>query len=312
MENVAARRRCAVIVNPTKISEDFHDRVEKVLQRDGWTGTLWLETTAEDPGRAMSRQAVAERVDLVICAGGDGTVRVVADGLAGTAIPMGLIPAGTGNLLARNLDLPLDEVGAVEVAFGRHTRTIDLVEVTADGGEPEHFAVMAGLGVDAMTMEETSDDLKAKIGSGAYFVAAAKALGRLPLKMTVRLDGRRPLRRRAMICLIGNVGQLRGNLTLLPGARPDDGLLDLFIASPHTVWHWVKLALRLVTRRAQKDDQVDRRSGKRVTVRIGHLESYQLDGDVIGECTELTAVVKPGALTICTPAPTQDTAPDLR
>lgn len=293
-----------------KISEDFHDLVEKVLQRDGWTDTLWLETTAEDPGRAMSRQAVSERVGLVICAGGDGTVRVVADGLAGTGIPMGLIPAGTGNLLARNLDLPLDESGAVEVAFGGHTRTIDLVEVTADDSEPEHFAVMAGIGVDAMTMEETDDDLKDKIGAAAYFVSAAKALGRLPLKMTVQIDGRRRLQRHAMVCLIGNVGQLRGNLTLLPGARPDDGLLDVFVASPHSAWHWLKLALRLLTRRAKKDDQVDQRSGKSVTVKIRREESYQLDGDVIGTCTKLTAVVKPGALTICTPTPAQDTAPD--
>jgi diacylglycerol kinase (ATP) len=68
-----------------------------------------LETSAEDPGRAMTRQAVAEQVDLVIGAGGDGTIRYVADGLAHTGIPLRLVPVGTGNLLARNLDLPLEE-----------------------------------------------------------------------------------------------------------------------------------------------------------------------------------------------------------
>ena len=295
-------RRCAVIANPTKISDRFHDVVQKALQRDGWVDTLWLETSADDPGRAMTRRAVTEQVDLVVCAGGDGTVRVVADGLADTGIPMGLVPAGTGNLLARNLDLPLDEVAAVEVAFGGYTRAIDLIEVNADTHAPEHFAVMAGLGVDAMTMEETDDQLKDKIGTGAYFVAAGKALGRLPLKMTVSLDGRRPLRRHAMLCLIGNVGDLVGNLTLLPGARYDDGRLDLFIASPHTFRHWLKLALRLITRRPKKDDQVDQRTGRTVTVRLERTESYQLDGDVIGECTTLTATVKPGALVVCAPA----------
>ena len=295
-------RRCAVIANPTKISERFHDLVEKTLQRDGWVDTLWLETSADDPGRAMTRRAVTEQVDLVVCAGGDGTVRVVADGLADTGIPMGLVPAGTGNLLARNLDLPLDEAAAVEVAFGGHTRAIDLIEVQADTRAPEHFAVMAGIGVDAMTMEETDDQLKDKIGTGAYFVAVGKALGRLPLKMTVRLDGRRPVRRHAMICLIGNVADLVGNLTLLPGARCDDGRLDLFIASPHNFRHWLKLALRLITRRPKKDDQVDQRTGQTVTIRIDRTESYQLDGDVIGECTTLTATVKPGALIVCAPA----------
>ena len=260
--------RCAVVFNPTKISDQFRARMEEHLLRKGWTDTLWLETSAEDPGRAMTQQAAAEHVDLVVAAGGDGTVRMVADGLAHSGIPMGLIPAGTGNLLARNLDLPLTEVDAIEVALEGHTRAIDLVKIIVDDRPPEHFAVMAGIGVDAMIMDETDDTLKDKIGSAAYFVAAGKALGRLPVRMTVQLDNHRPVRRRAMLCLIGNVGTLRGNLTLIPGARPDDGLLDLYIASPHRFHHWVKLALRLVTRKAKKDDQVDQHSGKNVRIRI--------------------------------------------
>src|SRR5215213_6669436 len=109
--------------------------MEENLQRGGWTGTLWLETSAEDPGRAMTQQ-----------------VRIVADGLAQNGIPMGLIPAGTGNLLARNLDLPLKELDAIEVALHGHTRAIDLVKITVDDWPPEHFAVMAGIGVDVMIM----------------------------------------------------------------------------------------------------------------------------------------------------------------
>jgi diacylglycerol kinase (ATP) len=206
--------------------------VEEGLQRGSWSNTLWLETSAEDPGCAMTRQAVAEQVDLVIGAGGDGTIRPVADGLAHTGIPLGLVPAGTGNLLARNLDLPLEEAGAIEIALDPQQRPIDLVKITVDDRAPEHFAVMAGIGVDAMIMDETNEDLKDKVGSAAYFVAAGKALGRLPVRMTVQLDEKRPVRRHAMVCVIGNVGTLRGNLTLIPGASPDDGLLDLYIASP--------------------------------------------------------------------------------
>ena len=102
VEQAGQSRRCAVIYNPTKVSDKFHALVEDSLQRNGWSNTLWLETSAEDPGRAMTRQAVAEHVDLVIGAGGDGTIRFVADGLAHSGIPLGLVPAGTGNLLARN------------------------------------------------------------------------------------------------------------------------------------------------------------------------------------------------------------------
>ena len=302
VEQASQSRRCAVIYNPTKVSAKFHALVEESLQRNGWSNTLWLETSAEDPGRAMTRQAVTEQVELVIGAGGDGTIRYVADGLAHSGIPMGLVPAGTGNLLARNLDLPLEEVEAIEVALGGQVRLMDLVRITVDDRPPEHFAVMAGIGIDAMMMDETNEDLKDKVGSAAYFVAAGKALGRLPVRMTVQLDNNRPVRRHAMLCVIGNVGTLRGNLTLIPGASPDDGLLDLYIASPRRFRHWAKVALRLITRRPKKDDQVDQRMGKRVRIKIHGKDNYQLDGDVVGESTTLDAEIQPGALAICVTA----------
>jgi diacylglycerol kinase (ATP) len=291
--------RCAVIYNPTKVSDQFKQLVSTRLEQGSWIDTLWLETSADDPGRGMTKEAVAAGVDLVIGAGGDGTIRVVADGLAGSGIPMGLVPAGTANLLARNLGLPPQEDAAIEIAFAGHTRTIDLIKLTVDDQPAEHFAVIAGIGVDAMMMDETDADLKDKIGSAAYLLGAAKALGRLPIRLTVQLDDHRPVRRRAMICAIANVGKLRGNVTLIPGATPDDGLLDLYIASPHRFSHWIKLALRLITRRPKKDDQVDQHRGKIVRVRIHGKDMYQLDGDVASEGSNLTAEVQPDALTIC-------------
>jgi diacylglycerol kinase (ATP) len=295
-------RRCAVIANPSKVSDGFRALVEKSLERDDWTDTLWLETSVDDPGRAMTRTAVESEVDLVIAAGGDGTVRVVADGLAGTGIPMGLVPAGTANLLARNLALPLDETAAIDVAFSGHTRKIDLIKLTVDEQQSEHFAVIAGIGVDAMIMDETDPALKAKVGTAAYFIAAAKALGRLPVHMTIQLDDRRPFRRNAMMCAVGNVGDLPGNITLIPGARPDDGLLDVYVASPQHLWHWLKVALRIITRRPRKDDQVDQHTARSVRVTLHDRDTYQLDGDAIGDCHMMVAEVQPGALSVCVPA----------
>ena len=300
------RRRVAVIYNPIKVSDEFRGHVEDCAARGDWADPLWLETSEDDPGRGMVQQAKAEQVDLVVCAGGDGTVRIVADGLARSGIPMGIVPAGTGNLLARNLNLPLQEAAAVEVAFGGHTRAIDLIALVVDGREVEHFAVMAGIGVDAVIMDETDEGLKAKIGAVAYFVATPKALGRLPIRMTVQLDGRRPMRRRAMVCMIGNVAELTGGLSLIPGAEPDDGRLDLYIASPHTFWHWLKLALRTVTRRAKKDDQVDQRSGTHVKIRLTKKANYQLDGDVVGEGSTLDASIVEAALTVAVAHPASE------
>ena len=294
-------RRCAVVVNPTKVREDFRALVTERAAAAGWEEPLWLETSVHDPGRSMTRQALAAEVDLVIGAGGDGTIRVVADQMAGSGVPMGLVAAGTANLLARNLELPLTVEEAVDVALAGRSEAVDLIELRVDGGPPEHFAVMAGVGVDAVIMDEVDDDLKAKVGPAAYFLAAGKAIGRLPVRMDISVDGGRRHRRRSVLCLIGNVGTLPGGMVLLPDADAHNGLLDVYVASPHRLRDWLKLVVRLVTRRQRSDDPVDTWQGRRVEVQLAEPDSYQLDGDVVGECTRLSAQVKPGALRVCIP-----------
>jgi diacylglycerol kinase (ATP) len=299
--NEAFGRRCAVVYNPIKVSEDLRDAIKQQAIATGWNDTVWLATPEENPGPAIAAEVVSTNVDRVIAAGGDGTIRIVADQLAGSGIPMALVPVGTGNLLARNLDVPLTEAEAITVAFGEQTRDIDLIKLTVDGVPSEHFAVIAGLGVDAMIMDETSPDLKDTIGAGAYFIAAAKALGRTPIHMWITLDDHRPQHRYAMICAIGNVGKLAGNLILMPGASPDDGQLDVYVASPRRLIHWLRVLLRLITLRPRRDDRVDQWRGRSVEVRLRHPDPYQLDGDVIGDCRRLRAEVCPGALTVCVP-----------
>ena len=197
-----SKRRCAVIFNPVKVSDGFREALSSRLAAARWTEPIWLPTAEDDPGRSMAATAVEEQVDLVVAAGGDGTVRVVADGLANSGIPMGIVPSGTANLLARNLGIPMGEADAIDVVLSGRARTIDLIKISVDGGEGEHYAVMAGMGIDAMIMDETRPELKDKIGTAAYFVAAARALGRLPVPMRIKVDDRRPHRRRAMICVV--------------------------------------------------------------------------------------------------------------
>lgn len=299
--NEVSGRRCAVVYNPIKVSDDLRAAIKQQANATGWSDAIWFPTPAENPGPAIAAEVVSAHVDRVIAAGGDGTVRIVADRLAGSGIPMALVPVGTGNLLARNLDIPLTEPEALAIAFGQHTRDIDLVKLTVDGVPSEHFAVIAGLGVDAMIMDETNSDLKDTIGAGAYFIAAAKALGRTPIHMWITLDDHRPQHRYAMICAIGNVGELAGNLTLIPDASPDDGLLDVYVASPRRAIHWLRVLLRLITLRPRHDDRVDQWQAREIEVRLRHPDPYQLDGDVIGDCRSLRAEVSPGALSVCVP-----------
>jgi diacylglycerol kinase (ATP) len=300
--NGASGRRCGVVYNPIKVSDDLREAIARHATASGWDAAIWLATPADNPGPAITDQVVSAGVDRVIAVGGDGTVRIVADRLAQSGIPMAVVPLGTANLLARNLDIPLSEAEALEVAFGDHTWTIDLIKVTVDGIPGEHFAVIAGLGVDAMIMDETNPELKDTIGAGAYFIAAAKALGRTPINMRITLNDRRRRHRNAMICAIGNVGMLTGNLILIPDARPDDGRLDVYLASPHRLTHWLRAFLRLITLRPRADDRVDQWQASNVEVRLDHPDPYQLDGDVIGDCRSLRAEVSPGALTVCVPS----------
>lgn len=289
--------RCAVVANPTKLGDADASLVRERLAEAGCAEPLWLETAADDPGRAMTRQAVDAGVDLVLAAGGDGTIRLVAAGLAGTDVAMGIIPAGTGNLLARNLGIPLDVAGALDVALGEEERRIDTVVLRVDGGEPDRFAVMAGTGIDAMIMDGVDERLKKFIGPGAYFVSATKALGRLPVPVHFTVDGRRH-RRNAIICLIGSCGTLTGDLQLIPHASPDDGLIHLYVAYPTRPSHWIKALVRLITRRPRKDDHVHVWSGRRVEIRLQEKDAYELDGDVEGEGRLLQAEVDPGSLRI--------------
>lgn len=297
--------RAAVIFNPTKVLDvpTFMRHIDFELESRGWRRAIWLETTVDDPGRAMTATAVRKNVDLVLGAGGDGTIRVICDGLAGTGIPLGLIPAGTGNLLARNLGIPLDEGLALSTAFDGVTSHIDLVRVEVEGQAPERFCAFAGIGIDAVIVGEANPDLKRAIGSGAYFISAAQNV-RHPALDTVVVADDRTFRRRAHLIVLGNVGLLQAGIPLLPDADPTDGLMDVVVASPRTARDWVEVAGRVLTRRERDrpDDRLTRLTATRVEITVDPEDRYEFDGDPQGTCTRLVAEVEPGALAIKLPA----------
>ncbi|WP_420176698.1 YegS/Rv2252/BmrU family lipid kinase [Luteococcus sp. OSA5] len=293
-------RTCAVIWNPSKVLDraSFRRTLEYELEARGWADALWLSTRPDDPGYAMAREALERDVDMVVVAGGDGTVRVVCSELANSGIPVGIIPAGTGNLLARNLEIPLDEVAAARVAFNGKPRPIDLVRVRIDGEQStEHFAVMAGIGIDARIMQNTRPELKKMVGSAAYFLAAAQELSAEPMDLTFQADDGPVQHRRAMMAVVGNVGMLQGGIQLLPNARPNDGLLDLIVASPRGYVDMATMTARFLGRRGTVDG-VDQVQARRVRLEVAQQMPYELDGDSGGRTTVFEAEVAPGALLV--------------
>jgi YegS/Rv2252/BmrU family lipid kinase len=302
-ESVPSSRRLAVVVNPAKLEDvgQFRSIVSAMAAEAGWSSPTWLYTTVEDPGSGMAEEASVAGADLVLVCGGDGTVREVCAELAGTGIPVGIVPAGTGNLLARNLHIPLYLRAAVDVALTGQDRAIDLVEVAGDDMEDTHFMVMAGMGLDAAIMQGVNEQLKAKVGWVAYVVSGAKALMSPVVRMELSVDGGEFTSHRARTVVVGNVGTLQAGMPLLPDAVIDDGLLDVVLLYPKRIVSWLPLAFRVLARRPRTDETIERMRGRTVTIRAGSSTPRQLDGDPVGAGKELRMTCLHGRVLVRVP-----------
>jgi len=316
-------RRAAIVYNPVKVEvEQLRRAVEAIQRESGWDETLWLETTVDDPGTGQARDAAERGIDVVIAAGGDGTVRAVAEGLRGTGVALSLLPSGTGNLLARNLELSLNNLDdSLRTAFTGKDREIDLgiARMTrADGTEDDHaFLVMAGIGLDAKMVANSDEELKKKVGWLAYIDAIRKALRDTNrLRVRFRLDDGPPRAMTAHTVLIGNCGSLPGNILLLPEAAVDDGLFDIVSLRPEGLLGWVQVWVKIVW-----ENGVLRRStvgrklmvfsreirtlrylkGAKFDVQLDQEEEFELDGDDFGKVVAFTTVVDPGAIKVRIP-----------
>lgn len=249
----------------------------------------------------MAHNAAVSGAELVIACGGDGTVRTVCEELAGTGIPVGVVPAGTGNLLARNLNLPPYLRAAVDVALNGQDRAIDMVRVTGDEMDEATFMVMAGMGFDAAIMEGVNDQIKAKIGWVAYVVSALKSLMFPAVRIEVSVDGGEPTQHRARTLVIGNVGYLQAGMPLIPDAAIDDGQLDVVLLYPRRFLSWLPLAARVLTKNKRTDETITRMRGRTVTVRAHSDTPRQLDGDLISSGRELHAECIQGRLLVRVP-----------
>jgi diacylglycerol kinase (ATP) len=322
---VAGARFAALIYNPVKVDLDALRAIVAAEEAEsGWGETLWLETSEEDPGPGQAREALERGAAVVIAAGGDGTVRAVAQELRGTGVPLALLPSGTGNLLARNLDLTLgDPAHALATAFRGADRPIDVgvVDVRGADGEVTRLAylVMVGFGLDAKMLANTDDELKAKAGWLAYVKAIVQVLrDRNELRFRYRLDGGPAKSVRAHTIMIGNCGSLPANILLLPDAAIDDGEFDIVVLRPEGVLGWIQITLKVfwengVLRRTTAGRRflasgereiraLNYLKGSELTLRLSGPEEIELDGDGFGRATAIRTWVDPHALVVKVPA----------
>jgi diacylglycerol kinase (ATP) len=296
--------RILLITNPfaARTQEHGWQRVARALEGAGWQTEVAV-TLASGHARELAQQAVAAGMDAVAVFGGDGTTMQAAAALVGTDVALGLIPGGTGNLLAGNLRIPADPLRAVRVLTGGYRRAIDLGRVALSDSE-HYFGVAAGCGIDARVMGETAGADKRRWGIGAYMATAIRVLPDLrSTACVVTVDGE-TIEAHAALVLIMNCGELIPPLVRIrPEINPEDGVLDLVTVAADSPWQGLRGLFRVVLdgRRGEirETPYIRYARGTRFTVTAAEILPMQSDGEPLGS-TPFTVEVVPRALTVLT------------
>ncbi len=291
-----AVRTVAVVAHAAKRRGGL-PRLREALSREGITDPLWYEVKKSRKAPKRARRALAEGAELIFVWGGDGTVQRCIDALAGTTTALAIIPAGTANLLASNLRIPADLAAAVRIGLHGQRRRLDTGSVNG-----EHFAVMAGAGLDARMIKDAGPGMKDRLGRLAYVYTAARNLGARRAKGTVTVDGERFFTGRVSCVLVGNVGKVLGGVEVFSGARADDGLLELGVVTAKNPAQWARTLGRLAQGKPERSPFVRLTRGKRVRVRFDRQVPYELDGGARGVAGKLRIRVHPASIEICVPA----------
>ncbi|MBU3994636.1 MAG: diacylglycerol kinase [Actinobacteria bacterium] len=307
-----------LVWNPSKVEEDdLRTALAEAVSETGFTPAEvhWFATTVDSPGQDAAGDAIDAGCTVVVAAGGDGTVRAVVERLTADAggPEFGIIPLGTGNLFARNLDVPLNNPKqAFARVLERRARPIDIGELVLEretGRERHAFTVMAGFGIDAQMIAETDDELKARAGWLAYVESLGRAFQNSePVDLSISTDEGDAVPDRGHTLLIANCGTLQGGAALLPDALLDDGLLDLMLLRAEGVVDWLDTLRNLVwdngiLRKMRRDDSeaqssesIQLRQARSARVTLTQPVLFEIDGEAVGEVTGFTARVLPGAL----------------
>ena len=298
-------QQVALVANPAKVQalEEITARIDQRLRAEGWPSPIIRLTSEEDPGRGAAEEALGAGAGIVIAAGGDGTVAAVASALSGADASLAVLPAGTGNLLARNLDLPTEVDDVLADVLAGATWQMDLGEVVAGPGSGASFAVMAGLGFDAHVVADAPEGLKSAVGWPAYLVSALRHLTDDPFDCSIRIDGGDPIERTVRTVLVVNASKLQGGVDVAPDAAVDDGVLDVVVVAPEGLVDWVRIGSDVVSGSDRDSVPLERFRARSVEITTSRAQVCQLDGDPVGESTHLAVAVRPGALRMVGPRP---------
>jgi diacylglycerol kinase (ATP) len=289
--------KIAVIAHARKSLDGGLPALRRALERHGIFDPLWCEVAKSREARKGLRSALKQGAELVFVWGGDGMVQRCADVVADSNAAMAILPAGTANLFASNLGIPKSIDAAVEIGLRGDRRKLDLGSVNG-----EKFAVMAGVGFDAEMIHDANPEMKRRFGRTAYVLAAVKNLRGKPFEARIKVDGKTWFDGNTSCVLFGNVGDAFAGLSAFEEARPDDGLLEVGIASPEGILEWGRTIARAALSDASKSPFVQTTRGRSVELRLDRKVRHELDGSERGKKKSFTVKAEPSAISVCVPA----------
>ena len=271
------------------------------LANQGQMDPMWFEVPKSKFVPKAVRKALKRGAELVMIWGGDGSVQRAVDTLAGTSVPLAILPAGTGNLFATNLGIPKTVPEAVDVALNGRERAIDLGRVNG-----EHFGVMMGIGLDADMIKDADGGLKDALGRLAYVWTGAKSINSSRFTARVDVDDKRFFKGSAGCVLVGNMGQLTGGIEAFPERSPDDGQLDVGVITADSLLDWTRALSRTALGQAASSPFVEITRGKRIDIKTDRKLLYEIDGGEREKIKQLKVRTKAGAVRIKVPIKRSD------
>jgi len=286
----------AVVANSSKHLGGGLPELRRILEREGISDPIWHEVAKSREAPERVRQAVKAGADLVFVWGGDGMVQRCVGAIAHTKATLAVVPAGTANLFAANLEIPHNIEGAVANGLRGRRKKFDIGRMNG-----EAFAVFAGAGFDASMVHDASRKVKSRIGRAAYIWSGAKNLGAKAFEAKIDVDGERWYEGKASCILFGNVRTISGGLELFDGARPDDGILDLGVVTADGRIDWIRTLVRTARGQARQSPFVRVTKGRSIKIKLNRKVLYELDGGARVKKKTLHVDVEPGAVTVCVP-----------
>jgi YegS/Rv2252/BmrU family lipid kinase len=293
----------AVVAHSGKSFGGGLPELRRILASEGVTDPLWYEVAKSRLAPKCARQAAAKGADVLFVWGGDGTVQRCIDAVADTDTAVAILPAGTANLLAANLNVPHDLAEAVRVGLHGARRRLDTGSVNG-----ERFAVMAGAGFDARMIADADRGAKDRLGPAAYVVTGIRNLGARRVRATVAVDGKPFFIGKVACVLTANVGKILGGVEAFPQAQPDDGLLELGVVTARNPLQWARTFGRLAVGHAERSPFAEVTQGKKFKIRFDRKVRFELDGGARPATKKLRVKVRPGSVTVCVPPDSADNA----